>query len=174
MLPQRDPSFYIYPRSPPYAQRGGSVPSPAAPGWFPLSSPASVPLRFSPALFSLLPLLPLSLGEVWVLQILSRSRHLALQWNSTHQAVPLKPTAPFKSEHQVSAETNTERHCPVVRRREQSLLETVTVLTVFRGKLGEGALRRGMAEVHKCRIFSTVQHPDGLVLKIKLLKRRSC
>lgn len=57
VLPQRDPSFYIYPRPPPCALRGGSVSSPTAPGWFPLlAPPASVPLGSSPALFSLLPL----------------------------------------------------------------------------------------------------------------------
>lgn len=143
VLPQRDPSFYIYPRPPPCALRGGSVSSPTAPGWFPRCS------RLPPlSLSALLPLSSLSSpctpppGEVWVLPVLPHSRHLTLQWNSTHsQAVPLKPTARFTSEHQVSAETNARSSSALRLGGGSSLCWK----TRFYRKLWERVLRRGMA-----------------------------
>lgn len=162
MLPQRDPSFYIYPQPPPSALRFGSLSSPTAPRWFPLPLP---PLSLS----ALLPLSSLSSpcspspGEVWVLPVLPRSQPLALQWNSAHQAVPLKPTARFKSEHQLSAEINPECHCPVVRRRGQPLWETDD--SISRKAAEKGAAKKSSRSPQvTCGILRTVWHPKQLVL----------
>lgn len=139
MLPQRDPSFYIYPQPPPSAQRVGSMSSRLHLGGF--RSPASVPLCSSPAFFSLLPLLPLSgrsLGSPGIASFPTLSTAVELRTGSggsfkAQCSVQITVSTYCRNQHQ-------KCHCPVLRRRGQPLLETDD--SISREAVGKGAAKR--------------------------------